>query len=70
MKKTVFIEGMTCKNCVRHVKEALEELEGIQSVNVSLEGKSAEIELAHIIDDEKIKSAVYDAGYDVTSIEG
>lgn len=69
MRKKILIEGMTCQNCVRHVKKALEELEGVKTVSVSLESKSAEIELAHEVDNEKIKAAVYDAGYDIISVE-
>jgi copper chaperone len=68
MKKKITIEGMSCQNCVRHVKEALEELAGVQSVNVSLERKIAEIELNPDVDNETIKAAIEDAGYEVTSI--
>ncbi|MGI6622895.1 MAG: heavy-metal-associated domain-containing protein [Acetivibrionales bacterium] len=68
MKKKITIEGMSCQNCVRHVKEALEELAGVQSVNVSLERKIAEIELNQDVDNETIKAAIEDAGYEVTSI--
>jgi len=68
MKKKITIEGMSCQNCVRHVKEALEELAGVQSVNVSLERKIAEIELNQDVDNETIKAAIEEAGYEVTSI--
>jgi copper chaperone len=30
------IEGMSCNNCVRHVKEALEGVAGVQKAEVSL----------------------------------
>ncbi|WP_422678790.1 heavy-metal-associated domain-containing protein [Clostridium thermosuccinogenes] len=69
MTKKVFIEGMSCKHCVMHVEEALKEVSGIKEVKVSLEGKVAEIELEHDVDDEKIKAAVADAGYEVTAIQ-
>ena len=69
MTKKVLIEGMSCKHCVMHVEEALKEIEGIKGVKVSLEGKVAEVELEHDVDDEKIKAAVADAGYEVTSIK-
>lgn len=68
MVKKITIEGMSCQHCVRHVKEALEELEGVLSANVSLESKTAEIELNQDVADEKIKAAVSEAGYEVTSI--
>lgn len=68
MTKKILIEGMSCQHCVSHVKNALEELDGIKSAKVSLENKSAEIELNHDVDDEKIKAAIDEAGYEVTSI--
>ena len=37
MKKKILIEGMRCEHCVGHVKEALEGLDGVTSVEVSLE---------------------------------
>lgn len=69
MTKKVFIEGMTCSHCASHVEEALKEVCGIKSAKVDLEGKVAVIELAHDVDGEKIKAAVKDAGYEVTSIQ-
>ncbi|MEG1798527.1 MAG: cation transporter, partial [Clostridium sp.] len=44
MKKKISIEGMSCGHCVNHVKEALSELPGVTSVDVSLESKSAVLE--------------------------
>lgn len=69
LAKKVYIEGMTCNNCVKHVQEALIQIDGVKDVRVSLEEKLAEIELAHEIDNEVIKEAVEDAGYDVNKIE-
>lgn len=69
MTKKVFIEGMTCNHCAMHVEEALKEVCGIKSAKVDLKGKVAVIELAHDVDDEKIKAAVEDAGYEATSIQ-
>lgn len=39
MKKTVYIEGMMCNHCTAHVQKALEALDGVESVEVSLEDK-------------------------------
>jgi copper chaperone CopZ len=69
MTKKVFIEGMTCGHCASHVEEALKEVCGIKSAKVDLEGKVAVIDLEHPVDDGKIKAAVADAGYEVTSIQ-
>jgi len=68
MIKKITIEGMSCQHCVRHVREALEELAGVKTAKVNLENKTAEVELDQDVDDEKIKAAISDAGYEVTSI--
>ena len=41
MKRRVLINGMSCMNCVRHVKEALEEIPGMGEVEADLATKSA-----------------------------
>jgi len=69
MKKKIFIEGMSCQHCVKHVTEALNEISGVKSVKVDLEGKYAEVELEYPIEDEKFKAAIDEAGYEVISIE-
>ena len=67
MKKKLLIEGMSCGHCVRHVKEALTELNGVTSVDVDLASKSAIVE--GDASDADMKAAVEDAGYDVVGIE-
>lgn len=66
MKIKVQIEGMSCSHCVAHVKEALEEISTITSVEVSLEGKYAVVEGE--VTEEVIRDAIDEAGYDVTHI--
>ena len=39
MTKELHIEGMMCQNCVKHVTKALESIDGVSEVNVSLEEK-------------------------------
>lgn len=65
--KKVNIEGMMCMHCVSHVEKALNGIENVESVKVSLEDNCAEVVGA--VSDEDIKNAVIDAGYTVTSIE-
>lgn len=69
MKKKILIEGMSCGHCVNHVKEALMELEGVSGVNVTLDDKTAILEASKDINDEAIKFAIDDAGYEVAGIE-
>ena len=63
---TVVVEGMSCENCVGHVREALEELEGVKSVSVSLVDNKAEIEGE--VDDEVIRAALEEEEYVAVSI--
>lgn len=67
MDKKILIGGMSCKNCVAHVKEALEELEGVSSVEVNLEEEYARVETT--LDYHALKEAVEEAGYEVKGIE-
>ena len=60
---------MGCQNCVHHVKEALENLEGVSGADVSLEKNTAVITLTKEIADDVIISAIDEAGYDVSKIE-
>lgn len=69
MKKKILIEGMSCGHCVNHVKAALNELSGVASVDVNLEGKFAILEASGEIKDEEIKFVIEDAGYGVVEIE-
>ena len=68
MKKKLLIEGMSCQNCVHHVKEALEEVNGVKSAKVNLEEKYAEVELLQDVEEDKFKSAIDEAGYELTKI--
>ncbi|WP_297429750.1 heavy-metal-associated domain-containing protein [Clostridium sp.] len=67
MKKKILIEGMSCEHCVAHVKNALEGIDGVSSVEVSLEGKYATAETD--VDNEILKEAIEEEGYDVVKIE-
>ena len=68
MIKKLSISGMTCHNCVRHTKEALEEIEGVSNVTVDLATNSASIECNNSVKDETLKEAVSEAGYEITAI--
>ena len=69
MKKLIHVEGMGCMNCVHHVKEALEGLDGVSNADVSLEKYSALITLTQDVSDTAIIAAIEEAGYDVAKIE-
>ena len=69
MQKLIHVEGMGCQNCVKHVKEALESLDGVTGAEVSLEKNSALITFTKDVADTAIIAAIEDAGYDVKKIE-
>ncbi len=68
MKKTLSVCGMTYHKCVVLVKMALEELEQVESAEVSLQDQSAVVELKEDLADEVLKNAVEEFGYEVRSI--
>lgn len=69
MKKQIFINGMMCKHCSMHVKNALAAIDGVKSVDVSLKKKCAIVKLSTPVDDAALKSAITDAGYEVVEIK-
>jgi Cu2+-exporting ATPase len=64
MEKTIDVTGMMCQNCVRHVTKALEGLQGVSNVRVSLEGNTATVDVAPGVTDEALVAAIVDAGYE------
>lgn len=61
MKKTFYIEGMTCASCVNHVDKSVRKVKGVEDVNVSLLTNSMEVDYS--CDDKDIITAVDNAGY-------
>ena len=68
MTKVISIEGMMCNHCTGTVQTALEAVEGVKAVTMSLEQKNATVELASDVSDEVLTKAVVDAGYEVKGI--
>lgn len=66
MKKVINIEGMSCNHCVAHVKEALEEINGVNVLEVSLDNKNAVVETE--VENNILIEAIEEEGYDVVSI--
>ncbi len=69
MKKTVYINGMMCSHCTAHVQKALGALDGVESVEVSLEDKKAVLTLNKNVDEAVITAAVREAGYEPIKCE-
>lgn len=64
--RTLNVNGMSCEHCVKAVKGAVGELNGVDSVNVDLKGKKVTIEFdSEKVTAAQIKDAIEDQGYDV-----
>lgn len=68
MMKIINIDGMSCGHCVKSVTTALNKINGVQVLSVSLEKKNAEIEADEKATDQMLINAVTEAGYDVIDI--
>lgn len=62
MEKILEVQGMTCEHCKAKVEKALEEMEGVEEVKVSLFKKQAKVK-GENLEDEKLVKAVEEAGY-------
>lgn len=66
MTNTISLEirGMTCGHCERAVTKALQDVEGVSRVEVSLEKGEARVEASPDADPLKMVAAVEEEGYD------
>lgn len=67
MQKTLIIEGMVCSHCAGRVERALNALPGVRA-HVDLSRKAAVVESAGPVEEEALKKAVRDAGYEVVAV--
>ena len=65
MKKIMTIEGMMCGHCTGRVQKALA---GVSAVTMSLEDKTAAVEMSSEVSDEVLTAAVTEAGYEVKAV--
>ncbi|MCR5251796.1 MAG: heavy metal translocating P-type ATPase [Lachnospiraceae bacterium] len=63
-KMQIKVNGMMCQHCEAHVKKALEAIDGIESAEASHEKNLVTITNTKDVDEELIKKAVVDAGYE------
>lgn len=64
---TYTVTGMTCGGCVKRVRSAISELDGVTDVDVKFKGGLVTVTADGTVDDAAVKAAVADAGYEVTS---
>ncbi len=63
---TYTVTGMTCGHCVSSVTEEVQEIPGVEDVQVVLETGAVTITSTDPIDSAAIKAAVEEAGYPLT----
>ncbi len=68
MTKTIEVSGMMCENCERHVREALEAIDGVASAEADRNKECAVVTLDKAVDDAAMKNAVESAGFEVGAI--
>ena len=61
--QTVTVTGMTCGHCVASVTEELEEVDGVQQVDVELASGAVTITSEAPLERDAIAAAVSEAGY-------
>lgn len=67
MTSIFYVPGMTCNNCVAHVKKAAESVDGVEQAVVNLATKKVEIYHADRTAREQIMRAIEEAGYEAKS---
>jgi len=61
--QTYTVTGMTCGHCVASVTEEVQEIPGVENVDVVLETGSLTVTSLEPVDAARVKTAVEDAGY-------
>ena len=64
MKKIIKIDGMGCQHCVNRITEALSAIDGVEVLEVSLEDKSATVDVEESITDEILMEAIDEEGFE------
>lgn len=60
---TYSVTGMTCGHCVASVTEEVEQIPGVEHVQVELESGAVTVTSAEPVDADTVRSAVEEAGY-------
>jgi copper chaperone CopZ len=67
MKAEFHIDGMHCDSCAALIKETLEETAGVESADVSFDGKTAVVNFdRNVVQQESIIKMIQDLGYKAT----
>lgn len=59
------VRGMTCDHCKQAVAEAAKSVDGVRDVQVDLKAGKISVTFTRTVQDEAIKEAINEAGYEV-----
>ncbi|MGI6703627.1 MAG: copper ion binding protein [Clostridia bacterium] len=62
---TLNVEGMSCNHCVMAIKKTVGAIQGVENVDVNLEGGTVSVQHRDGVNMEQLKEAIQGAGYDV-----
>nr|WP_203779500.1 cation transporter [Actinoplanes philippinensis] len=65
MTSTFTVKGMTCSHCVQSVTQELSALPGVTAVEVDLASGGVTVASDQALDDEAVRAAVDEAGYEL-----
>ncbi|MDI7261737.1 MAG: copper ion binding protein [Thermodesulfobacteriota bacterium] len=65
MASILKVKGMSCQHCVMSVTKALNQLEGIQNIQVDLAKGEVRFDNTKEVEADRITKAIADAGYEV-----
>ena len=63
VQQTYTVSGMTCGHCVASVTEEVQEVSGVETVDVVLETGQLTVTSAEPVEETAIRAAVEEAGY-------
>jgi len=69
LKKVITVEGMHCAHCAGTVERVVSEIEGVTGAKVNLDKKTCTAKVKEDVNDSLFKTAIKDAGFEVTSVE-
>jgi copper chaperone len=61
--RTFTVQGMTCGHCVSSVTDEVQEIPGVERVDVVLETGAVTVTSSQSLDDTAVRAAVEEAGY-------
>lgn len=65
MTTTIHIKGMSCNHCVQAVTRALQDLAGLQRIEINLESGTATLEHRDPLDMKQVRHQIEMAGYEL-----